>query len=179
MGVYPMLCDETCHYLAADFDKENWQEDAGAFVDSCRRLSLPAALERSRSGNGGHVWLFFEKAVSASLARKLGSHLLTETMERRPEVGFDSYDRLFPNQDTLPKGGFGNLIALPLQKQARQRGNTFFVDDQFKPYADQWSFLAALRRISRAQVETLVHDAEAKGRVIGVPMAATDEEDIG
>jgi superfamily II DNA or RNA helicase/very-short-patch-repair endonuclease len=178
MGVYPMLCDETCHFLAADFDKENWQEDAGAFVDSCRRLSLPAALERSRSGNGGHVWLFFEKAVSASLARKLGSHLLTETMERRPEVGFGSYDRLFPNQDTLPKGGFGNLIALPLQKQARQRGNTVFVDEQFKPYADQWSFLAALRRISRAQVETLVHDAEAKGRVIGVPMAATDEEDI-
>jgi superfamily II DNA or RNA helicase/very-short-patch-repair endonuclease len=177
MGVYPMLQDETCHFLAADFDKESWQEDAGAFLDTCRRFSLPAALERSRSGNGGHVWLFFEDAVSASLARKLGSHLLTETMERRPEVGFGSYDRLFPNQDTLPKGGFGNLIALPLQKQARQSGNTVFIDEQFKPYADQWSLLAGLRRISRAQVEALVRDAEAKGRVIGVAMAATDDDD--
>jgi len=98
-------------------------------------------------------------------------------MGRRPEVGFGSYDRLFPNQDTLPKGGFGNLIALPLQKQARQPGNTVFIDEQFKPYADQWSFLTGLRRISRAQVEALVRDAEAKGRVIGVPMAVTDEDD--
>ncbi len=177
MGVYPMLLDETCHFLAADFDNEHWQEDAGAFLDTCRGLSLPAALERSRSGNGGHVWLFFEDAVSACLARKLGSHLLTETMERRPEVGFGSYDRLFPNQDTLPKGGFGNLIALPLQKKARQMGNTVFIDEQFKPYADQWSLLAAQRRISRAQVEALVRDAEAKGRVIGVRMAVTDEDD--
>jgi len=104
MGVYPMLPDETCHFLAADFDKESWREDAGAFLDTCRRFSLPAALERSRSGNGCHIWLFFEDAVPASLARKLGSHVLTETMERRPEVGFGSYDRLFPNQDTMPKG---------------------------------------------------------------------------
>ncbi len=137
----------------------------------------PAALERSRSGNGGHVWFFFEDAISASLARKLGSYVLTETMERRPEVGFGSYDRLFPNQDTLPKGGFGNLIALPLQKKARERGNTAFIDEQFKPYTDQWSFLAALGRISRVQVESLVRDAEAKGRVIGVPLALTDEDD--
>jgi hypothetical protein len=169
MGVYPMLHDETCHFLAADFDNQNWQEDAGAFVDTCSRFSLPAALERSRSGNGGHVWLFFEEAVSASLARKLGSHVLTETMELRPEVGFGSYDRFFPNQDTLPKGGFGNLIALPLQKHPRQRGNTVFVDEQFKPYADQWSLLAALGRISRMQVE-------AKGRIIGVSMAVPDHE---
>ena len=177
MGVYPMLHDETCHFLAADFDGESWQQDACAFLDTCRRLSLPAILERSRSGNGGHVWLFFEDAVSASLARKLGSHVLTETMERRPEVGFGSYDRLFPNQDTLPKGGFGNLIALPLQKQARQRGNTVFIDQQFEPYADQWLLLATLRRISRAQIEALVRDAEAKGRVIGVPMAVVDQDD--
>jgi superfamily II DNA or RNA helicase len=177
MGVYPMLHDESCHFLAADFDNQNWQEDAVAFVDTCRRFSLPVALERSRSGNGGHVWLFFEEAVSASLARKLGSHVLTETMELRPEVGFGSYDRFFPNQDTLPKGGFGNLIALPLQKHPRQRGNTVFVDEQFKPYPEQWSFLAALGRISRMQVEALVRDAEAKGRIIGVSMAVPDEEE--
>ena len=148
-----------------------------AFLDTCRRLSLPAALERSRSGNGGHVWLFFEDAVSASLVRKLGSHVLTETMERRPEVGFGSYDRFFPNQDTLPKGGFGNLIALPLQKQARKSENTVFIDGQFKPYPDQWLFLSALQKIGRTQVEALVREAETKGRIIGVRAAFTDEED--
>jgi len=95
MGVYPMLQDETCHFLAADFDRESWQDDAGAFVETCGRLDLPAALERSRSGNGGHVWLFFEEAISASLARRLGSHVLTETMEDCPGIGLDSYDRFF------------------------------------------------------------------------------------
>jgi hypothetical protein len=106
MGVYPMLLDETCCLLAIDFDREKWQDDTAAFLETCRRLDVPAALERSRSGNGGHVWIFFEQAIPASLARKLGSCLLTDTMERRPELGFGSYDRLFPNQDTLPKGGF-------------------------------------------------------------------------
>ena len=177
MGIYAMLQDETCFFLAVDFDDENWQQDAAAFLETCRRLEVPAVLERSRSGNGGHVWFFFEEAIPASLARKLGSHILTETMERRPEVGFDSYDRLFPNQDTLPKGGFGNLIALPLQKLARQRGNTVFLDETFTPHADQWAFLAAARRMSRAQVEALVRDAESKGRIIGVRMALADEDD--
>lgn len=118
-GVYPMLLDETCFFLAIDFDKSEWFADSTAFIETCRRMDLSAALERSRSGRGGHVWLFFEEAASAALARKLGSYLLTETMERRPDLGFDSYDRLFPNQDTLPHGGFGNLMALPLQKNAR------------------------------------------------------------
>src|SRR6267378_5828719 len=133
MGVYAMLMDETCFFLAADFDGENWKEDVGAFLQTCRRMDIPAALERSRSGNGGHVWFFFDEALPSCLARKMGSHLLTETMEQRPEIGLDSYDRLFPNQDTLPKGGLGNLIALPLQKQARQRGNTVFIDELFRP----------------------------------------------
>lgn len=177
MGVYPMLQDETCHFLAVDFDRENWQEDAGAFLETCQQLDLPVALERSRSGNGGHVWFFFEEAISAGLARELGSHVLTETMESRPEIGLGSYDRLFPNQDTLPKGGFGNLIALPLQKQARQRGNTVFLDGQFKPHPDQWSFLASVRGISRARTEALVREAESKGRIIGVRMAVIDEDD--
>ncbi len=114
MGVYPMLRDETCFFLAIDLDKRSWREDARAVMETCRRLGLPAALERSRSGNGAHLWLFFEEAVPATLARKLGAHLLTETMERQPNIGLDSYDRFFPNQDTLPQGGFGNLIALPL-----------------------------------------------------------------
>ena len=118
-------------------DKGAWRDDARAFRDTCRRLNLPAALERSRSGRGAHVWLFFAEAVPAPLARRLGSHILTETMEGRPDVGLDSYDRLFPNQDTLPQGGFGNLIALPLQKGPRGQGHSLFLDDQFEPWADQ------------------------------------------
>ena len=177
MGVYAMLQDETCFFLAVDFDREEWQRDAAAFLATCRRLDVPAVLERSRSGNGGHVWFFFAEAIPASLARKLGSHILTETMEDRPELGLHSYDRLFPNQDTLPRGGFGNLIALPLQKQARLRGNTVFLDEDFGPCADPWAFLASVRRMSRAQVEALVRDAESKGRIIGVRMAVADGED--
>ena len=111
------------------------------------------AVERSRSGRGGHVWFFFEEAVPAVLARKLGSFVLTETMERRPDIGLDSYDRLFPNQDTLPHGGFGNLIALPLQKHAREHGNSVFVDDDLERYADQWNFLSGVERLSRSRLE--------------------------
>src|SRR5437667_1328188 len=177
MGVYPMLLDETCFFLAIDLDNDSWRQDAEALLESCQRLVVPAAIERSRSGNGAHVWLFFEEAIPARLARNLGSHLLTETMEHRPDIGLGSYDRLFPNQDTLPKGGFGNLIALPLQKQARQRGNTVFLDAHFKPHPDQWSFLASVRRISRARVEALVRDAESMGRIIGVRAAVPDEDD--
>jgi hypothetical protein len=92
MGAYPMLRDERCFFLAVDFDKASWQADVTAFAETCNRLNLPAAVERSRSGQGGHVWLFFEEAIPAALARRLGSHVLTETMECRPEVGLDSYD---------------------------------------------------------------------------------------
>jgi hypothetical protein len=117
MGIYPMLLDETCFFLAVNFDKSSWQKDAVAFLKTCHQKDLPAILERSRSGKGAHVWLFFSKAITVSLARKLGSYTLTETMEYHPDLGLDSYDRFFPNQDTLPKGGFGNLIALSLQKK--------------------------------------------------------------
>jgi hypothetical protein len=130
-GVYPMLQDETCWFLAADFDGSHWQHDVTAVIEACRQIGLPTVLERSRSGNGAHLWFFFAEPIPAAIARRLGAHILTETMERRPEIGFRSYDRLFPNQDTLPKGGFGNLIALPLQKEARLRGNTVFVDAWF------------------------------------------------
>jgi hypothetical protein len=138
MGVYPMLLDESCFFLAVDFDKTDWREDVKAFLETCERMHLAAALERSRSGNGGHIWIFFSEPVPANLARKLGAHVLTETMERRPDVGLDSYDRFFPNQDTLPQGGFGNLIALPLQKRPRDLGNSVFLDEQFAPHRDQW-----------------------------------------
>jgi len=177
IGTYPMLLDETCFFLAADFDKSHWREDAAAVLETCRRLHVDAALERSRSGNGGHVWLFFQEAIPAALARRLGTHILTETMEIRPDIGLDSYDRFFPNQDTLPQGGFGNLIALPLQKRPRELGNSVFVNDQGIPYPDQWAFLAAIHKLDRSSMEEIVSDAERRGRIVGVRIAPTDEED--
>ncbi|MBL7220328.1 MAG: DEAD/DEAH box helicase family protein [Phycisphaerae bacterium] len=177
MGLYPMLLDEKCFLLAADFDKDSWQEDTGAFLETCFQMQLTALLERSRSGAGGHVWLFFEEAIGAGLARRLGSHILTETMERRPDVGLDSYDRFFPNQDTLPKGGFGNLIALPLQKCPRESGNSVFLDESFQPCADQWARLAKVEPIATSQAEAIIRDAERKGRVIAVRLAPTEDDD--
>ncbi len=177
-GIYPMLQDETCFFLAVDFDKEGWHVDAQAFLETCRNLGIPAELERSRSGRGGHIWMFFEEAITASSARRLGSFILTETMERRPDIGFGSYDRFFPNQDTLPHGGFGNLIALPLQKQPRDLGNSVFIDDQMIPHPDQWAFLFSIKKVSRPTVEDLVRDAERRGRVVGVLLPQTDEEDV-
>jgi len=177
MGIYPMLQDETCFVLAVDFDKEGWREDAKAFFETCRHLYVPAALERSRSGNGAHIWIFFDQAIPASLARGLGSHILTETMERRPDIGLKSYDRFFPNQDTLPKGGFGNLIALPLQKQPRESGNSVFLDEDFVPYPDQWAFLSKIRRIDRPAVENIVRNAEAADRIVGIRHALAEEDE--
>jgi len=135
-------------------------------------------LERSRSGNGGHIWLFFCEPVPAILARKLGAHVLTETMDRRPEIGLESYDRFFPNQDTLPQGGFGNLIALPLQKRPRESGNSVFLDDNLVPFPDQWTYLSSIRSIGRREVEGVVRSAEAKGHVVGVQFAPDDEDDV-
>ncbi|MCX7116831.1 MAG: DEAD/DEAH box helicase family protein [Legionellales bacterium] len=178
MGVYPLLLDDTCFFLAADFDKGSWQDDAVAFLKICHQMNLSAALERSRSGKGAHVWIFFAEAIPAILARKLGSHLLTETMEQNPGMGLDSYDRLFPNQDTLPKGGFGNLIALPLQKMARNAGNSLFVDESLVAFDDQWAFLAGLLKVRRVDVETIVENAEAKGRVVGVRLDMSEEDNL-
>jgi superfamily II DNA or RNA helicase len=177
IGVYPLLPDETCWFLAADFDKNTWKEDATAFLETCTTYDVPAVLERSRSGNGGHIWIFFSEPISASLARQLGSFMLTETMERRPEIGLDSYDRFFPSQDTIPAGGFGNLIALPLQNKARKLGNSLFVDQEFSPYLDQWEFLANIRRMKRQEAEILVEEAIRRGHVVGVRMVVADENE--
>ena len=159
MNVYPNCEPRTVQYRFSDME----------VGESTASTHTSAPVTRD-SPPGAKIELF-------RLARKFGSHILTETMEHRPEIGLKSYDRLFPNQDTLPKGGFGNLIALPLQKAARRRGNSVFVDDQFRPLEDQWAFLAALPRMSRARVEALVRLADCRGRIIGVRFVAPDEED--
>lgn len=177
IGVYPLLPDETCWFLAVDFDKKTWQEDSIAFMDTCREMQVPAALERSRSGRGGHVWIFFECAVPAITARKLGCAILTRTMERRHQLGLDSYDRFFPSQDTMPKGGFGNLISLPLQGVPRKAGNSVFVDTNFQPHPDQWAFLAIVQRVPLMVAEEIVGEAQRKGDLIGVRASVADDED--
>ncbi len=162
-GVYPLVEGDQCHFVAVDFDGAGWQADVSAYAETARKVGLPVAVERSRSGNGAHAWFFFEAAVPARAARQLASYVLTEAMSRRSGIGMRSYDRLFPNQDTLPRGGFGNLIALPLQWEARRRGNSVFVNEAFEPFENQWEFLARLPRIRRETAvlvagEALRHD---------------------
>lgn len=178
IGIYPMLPDETCWFLAVDFDKESWMKDSKAYLETCRSFCVPAILERSRSGNGGHIWIFFAEPIPAKLARQLGAFMLTQAMENRPEMGFDSYDRFFPSQDTMPKGGFGNLIALPLQKEPRKNGNCVFIDEKFIPYADQWAFLSSVQCLTRGEVETIVEKAAYRGGVLGVKYISIDEDEV-
>ena len=170
IGVYPLMQDERCWFLAADFDKATWQLDVSAFVSACKENNIPYSIEKSRSGKGAHVWLFFSDAVFAIDARKLGSYLLTQAMDKYPELGFESYDRLFPNQDTLPKGGFGNLIALPLQKKPREQGNSVFVDDNFVGYADQWAYLSTIKRITLIELNQSIEKAEQQNSILGVKL---------
>ena len=176
IGVYPLMQDERCWFLAIDFDKAYWQLDVGAFAAACKENDIPYGVEISRSGKGAHVWLFFSCPVFAMEARKLGSYLLTQAMDKHPELGFESYDRLFPNQDTLPRGGFGNLIALPLQKKPREQGNSVFVDDNFIAYPDQWAFLSTIKRMAPFELSQLVNQAEQQNRILGVKLPI-DEED--
>src|SRR5207244_6794314 len=129
--------------------------------EPCQRHKIHVAIERSRSGNGAHAWIFFEEPMPAASARRLGAFLITDTMERVPDIGFGSYDRFFPSQDSMPAGGFGNLIALPLQGLARSSGNSEFIDDSCLPYPDQWAFLSTIASVPRAKVEHLVEEASA------------------
>lgn len=174
IGIYPMLKDESCAFLAADFDDGEFEQDVRAFRDACREKDIPVAIERSRSGKGAHAWIFFDTPVSARQARRMGSGLLTYAMNLRSAIAFKSYDRLLPNQDTMPSGGFGNLIALPLQGIARKNGNSVFVDDLFRPYPDQWEYLSGLKKISTRTVDALVAELCAGGE-LGV--LVQDEED--
>lgn len=156
IGIYPLLVNHTCWFLAVDFDKKSWQTDAAIFIATCNKNNVPAYLEQSRSGNGGHVWIFFDEAISAIDARRFGAILLTQAIKCHPEIGFSSYDRLFPNQDFVPKGGFGNLIALPLQYVPRKQNNSVFLDQNFNPYPNQWQFLSIIQKININMINKII-----------------------
>ena len=160
IGLYVLNEDNTCHLICTDFDDKNcehgYQEDVLAFVDVCKSWSIPCSVERSRSGNGSHVWIFFETPVLAVKARRLGNAILTEAMNRNGKISFKSYDRFFPNQDTLPEGGLGNLVALPLQGLARKNGNSIFVNEYFEPYDDQWEYLLNVSKLSEVAMDEIL-----------------------
>lgn len=170
VGVYALLSDDTCWFLAADFDKQSWREDVAAFRETCHRRKIPVAVERSRSGNGAHIWFFFSQPVAAADARALGNMLITETMSRYHQLSMESYDRLFPSQDVMPSGGFGNLIALPLQSLPRQQGNAVFIDDSFTPYPDQWAFLKQVQRIDPATLNRIIEEGRTTGSILGASL---------
>ena len=160
IGLYVLNEDNTCHLLCTDFDDKNcehgYKNDVLAFIDVCRSWNVPCSVERSRSGNGAHVWIFFDNPVLAVKARRLGNAILTEAMSRNGKISFKSYDRFFPNQDTMPEGGLGNLVALPLQGNARKHGNSVFVDENFEPYPDQWEFLLNVGKLSEQLLEDIL-----------------------
>jgi superfamily II DNA or RNA helicase len=176
VGVYPLLEDDSCCFLAVDFDEAEWRDDARAFLQSCEALKVPATLEISRSGQGAHAWVFFSGKISARDARRLGAAIISHTCARTRQLKLKSYDRLFPNQDSMPKGGFGNLIALPLQKEPREIGCTVFVDAELQPYADQWAYLAAIRPMDAYDIEPAI--LRATGGADPLDITFIDEEDL-
>ena len=187
VGVYALMPDDTCHFLAVDLDDADWRDDAQAVMQSCCDLGVPAALEVSRSGNGAHVWIFFAGRVSARDARRLGTALISHTCARTRQLKLSSYDRLFPSQDTMPSGqggspagsrvgGFGNLIALPLQKRPRETGGSVFVDDALHAYADQWAFLASIQPMAPHDIEPTI--LRATGGVHPLDVTFVEEEDL-
>jgi len=176
IGVYPMLPDEACWFVAADFDEESWRDDVHAFALTGRSMGMGVEIERSRSGNGAHAWIFFAAPVPAATARNVASFVLTEATARRSQLSMGSHDRLFPAQDRMPEGGFGSLIALPLQRKPRDDGNSVFVDDDFRPFDNQWQHLAAVRRLPPETAAALSREAATSGCILGVQVPEVEDD---
>ena len=172
LGIYPLLENETCKFLAIDFDKGNWKSEILAAKEVYREYGIESYIERSRSGNGGHLWIFFEDEIESKTARTLGIKVLETAMNRMGIMKFDSFDRLFPNQDRMPQGGYGNLIALPLQRQAVENQNSVFVDDSFQMYSSQTSLLQSIIRYTKDEV------MEVLGRFPTVILDNINEKEI-
>lgn len=160
VGIYPIIGDNTCNFLCTDFDDKScehgYQNDVLAFAGVCKEWEIPCYIERSRSGNGAHVWIFFETPINAAKARRLGKVILSEAMNKDARLSFNSYDRFFPNQDSLPEGGLGNLVALTLQGKARREGNSVFVNEEFQPYTDQWDFLLNIQKTDEIRITDII-----------------------
>lgn len=156
VGLYPLLTDNTSWFIAADFDKENWAEECKAFINICNKNNLSAYLERSRSGNGGHVWIFFDRPYPSFKSRKILTAFLEQCGAFSVFEKDSSFDRLFPNQDYLSGKGLGNLIALPLNKPAVEKGNSCFIDPEtLQPFDDQWEFLNEINRTSTQTLDSV------------------------
>ena len=188
IGLYPLIEENLCKFLAMDFDthvpqgaklnnfhsckqcealyahgaknQNTWRDDILAVQRTCSDFGIKSYIEISRSGNGGHLWIFFDEIISARLARRLGTAVIKAAMQKRHSIPFESFDRFFPNQDEIPKGGYGNLIALPLQGKAVKDGHSVFVDEIFVPYEDQWAFLSSVQKISERLVRKTINEIE-------------------
>lgn len=159
IGVYPLLTDNTSWFIVADFDKKDWKEQSVKAIAVCKENGIPAYLERSRSGNGGHVWIFFEQPYPAIKSRKVLLKLFEQAGIFSEFDKNTSFDRLFPNQDYLSGKGFGNLIALPLQGEALQKDNSCFIDlGTFTPYQNQWQFLKSIKRVSTTYLDRVLEE---------------------
>jgi hypothetical protein len=181
IGVYPMYSDESCRFLAFDFDGKEYshtdlQRDVTAIREACAEKDISMAVERSRSGKGIHFWLFFAENIPTSIARKFGSSLITYTMSRNHVLPFKTYDRMIPSQDTLPKGGFGNLIALPLQKTPRDNGNSVFLDEKFDVYSDQWNCLHNVKKYTLDEIEAFIRQLSPSGELGDLRRDSEDEK---
>lgn len=156
LGQYVLDRDCNTKVLVIDFDKADWKEATNAVRLVAKRRSINAAVERSRSGNGAHIWFFFLEPINAKAAREFGSYLITEAAALNKTITFEAFDRMLPAQVTIPDGGFGNLIALPFQGKAQREGNSVFVDEQFEPFPDQWLYLSQVQLIPRSTVQNLI-----------------------
>ncbi|MGX7163621.1 TOTE conflict system archaeo-eukaryotic primase domain-containing protein [Enterococcus massiliensis] len=163
-GIYPLLEDDTSHFVVIDFDKGHAEEEAKSFVETCQRYDITPLIERSQSGNGIHIWLFFKEKIPASKGRRLANLLLTDAMMHTPLMNFTAYDRIIPLQDTLPKGGFGNLIALPLKWENVKKGCSIFLTDQFQTLqpTDLWNHLSKIPKYDSNEIDDRITEINSE-----------------